>query len=361
LIRKVQEHPHLQIHLKTKLKEVQGFLGNFVTTVSNGQGDQVIEHGAMILATGGKEFSPREYLYGQDPRVMTHLELDQAIIRGDSRIKEAQSAVFIQCVGSREPEHPYCSKVCCTHSLKSALYLKELNPDLECIILYRDIRAYGTRETLYQEARSKGVLFVRYDPDHKPRVEKDDRGNLQVKILDHVLGQEIILDADLVGLASAILPQDNSPLAQLCKVPVNEDGFFMEAHAKLRPVDFSTDGIFVAGLAHYPKPIEESITQALAAASRAGVVLSQNFIEAEGVVSHINEEFCRGCGKCAEICAYKAVELITNEAGLTVARVNEAVCKGCGPCAVVCPTGAAGLRHFNDGQVLKMLEAALAA
>ena len=361
LIRKVQEHPHLQIHLKTKLKEVQGFLGNFVTTVSNGQGDQVIEHGAMILATGGKEFSPREYLYGQDPRVMTHLELDQAIIRGDSRIKEAQSAVFIQCVGSREPEHPYCSKVCCTHSLKSALYLKELNPDLECIILYRDIRAYGTRETLYQEARSKGVLFVRYDPDHKPRVEKDDRGNLQVKILDHVLGQEIILDADLVGLASAILPQDNSPLAQLCKVPVNEDGFFMEAHAKLRPVDFSTDGIFVAGLAHYPKPIEESITQALAAASRAGVVLSQNFIEAEGVVSHINEEFCRGCGKCAEICTYKAVELITNETGLTVARVNEAVCKGCGPCAVVCPTGAAGLRHFNDGQVLKMLEAALAA
>jgi heterodisulfide reductase subunit A2 len=361
LIRKVQNHPRLQVYLNTLLKDVRGFLGNFSSTLSNPDGDTSIEHGAMVLATGGKEYTPQEYLYGQDPRIMTHLELDQALAVQEDGIKKADSAVFIQCVGSREPEHPYCSKVCCTHSIKTALHLKEMNPDMDCTILYRDIRAYGTREILYQQARDKGILFIRYDLDHKPRVEKDPQGNLNVRVIDHILGQEVILDADIIGLASAILPQDNSPIAQLCKVAVNEDGFFMEAHAKLRPVDFANDGIFVAGLAHYPKPVEESITQALAAASRAGVVLSQDFIEAEGVVSHVDEDLCRGCGKCTEICAYKAVELVVNEEGRTVARVHEAICKGCGPCAVVCPTGAASLRHFSDQQVLKVLESALAA
>jgi heterodisulfide reductase subunit A len=292
---------------------------------------------------------------------MTQLEMDQALGKEDPRVMNASGVVFIQCVGSREPERPYCSRLCCTHTLKTAIDLKEKNPDRDCVVLYRDIRSYGTRETLYQKARDLGVLFIRFDREEKPRVEKTPAGGLQVLVRDHILDREVALEADLVCLAAAVLPQENQEMAQLCKVAVNEDGFFMEAHAKLRPVDFAVDGIFVAGLAHYPKPVEESISQALAAASRAGVVLSRDYIEAEGVVSHVDEALCRGCGKCVEICAYQAAELITTPEGKQVAHVNEAVCKGCGPCAVVCPTGAASLKHFNDRQVLKVLEAALAA
>jgi heterodisulfide reductase subunit A len=361
LCRELQEHPLVQVYTKTRIKEMGGFVGNFLTTLSNGDGEIRIEHGALILATGGKEYQPREYLYGQDERILTHLDLDKALQTQDSRIKEAGNFIFIQCVGSRIPERPYCSKVCCTHSVKTALHLKEMNPEADCTILYRDIRTYGLREELYQEARAKGVLFIRYDLEQPPRVEKNGQGNLQVVVQDHVLKKEIALPADLVCLASAILPEDIRDLAQMAKVPVNEEGFFMEAHAKLRPVDFATDGVFVAGLAHYPKPVEESITQAMAAASRAGVILSKDYIEAEGVVSHVDEDICRGCGKCTEICTFKAVELVVNDQGKTVARVNEAVCKGCGPCTVICPTGAAQLKHFNDYQVLKVLEAALAA
>ena len=361
LVEKVQNHPRLTVHLNTTLKQLNGFVGNFVSTLGNGQGETVLEHGALILATGGREYQPSEYRYGEDDRIMTQLEMDQALAKEDPRVMNASGVVFIQCVGSREPERPYCSRLCCTHTLKTAIDLKEKNPDRDCVVLYRDIRSYGTRETLYQKARDLGVLFIRFDREEKPRVEKTPAGGLQVLVRDHILDREVALEADLVCLAAAVLPQENQEMAQLCKVAVNEDGFFMEAHAKLRPVDFAVDGIFVAGLAHYPKPVEESISQALAAASRAGVVLSQNYIEAEGVVSHVDEALCRGCGKCVEICAYQAAELITTPEGKQVAHVNEAVCKGCGPCAVVCPTGAASLKHFNDRQVLKVLEAALAA
>jgi heterodisulfide reductase subunit A2 len=361
LVDKVQNHLLLTVHLNTTLKQLNGFVGNFVSTLGNGQGEMVLEHGALVLATGGREYQPSEYRYGEDDRIMTQLEMDQALLKEDPRVLNASGVVFIQCVGSREPERPYCSRVCCTHTLKSAIDLKEKNPDRDCVVLYRDIRSYGTRETLYQKARDLGVLFIRFNREDKPRVEKTPAGGLQVLVRDHILDREVALDADLVCLAAAVLPQENQEMAQLCKVAVNEDGFFMEAHAKLRPVDFAVDGIFVAGLAHYPKPVEESISQALAAASRAGVVLSQDYIEAEGVVSHVDEALCRGCGKCVEICAYQAAELITTPEGKQVAHVNEAVCKGCGPCTVVCPTGAASLRHFNDRQVLKMLEAALAA
>jgi heterodisulfide reductase subunit A len=225
-------------------------------------------------------------------------------------------------------------------------------------VLYRDIRTYGQRESLYREARARGVIFIRYDLEHKPRVEKGGDG-ISVTVQDHILGRDIRIPADLLVLASAIVPGENETLAKMYKLPLNVDGFFMEAHAKLRPVEFATDGIFLAGMAHYPKPIEESIAQAKAAASRASVVLSKGQLTVEGVVSHVNEELCRGCGKCVEACPYGAVELVEEEGDVTVARVQEALCKGCGSCAVACPTGAASIFHFDDQEVLTMVEAAL--
>ena len=242
LAEKVQGHPKVTVHLQTTLKHLNGFVGNLVSTLGNERGDLVLEHGALILATGGREYQPREYGYGEDDRILTHLEMDQALLKEEPRVRNASGVVFIQCVGSREPERPYCSRVCCTHTLKAAIDLKEKNPDRECAILYRDIRSYGTRETLYQKARDLGVLFIRFNREDKPRVEKTPAGGLQVLFRDHILGRDVALDTDLVCLAAAILRQDNQEMAQLCKVPVNEDGFFMEAHAKLRPVDLPWTG-----------------------------------------------------------------------------------------------------------------------
>jgi heterodisulfide reductase subunit A len=358
MVAEVQDHPKIEVFTGAAVKETTGFLGNFTTTISQNGNEQAVSHGAVIIAVGAGEHKPGEYLYGEDDRVLTHLELDAALRDRDKKVIEANTAVFIQCVGSREPERPYCSKVCCTHSINSALALKELKPDMDVYVLYRDIRTYGQRESLYREARERGVVFIRYDLDHKPRVEKDGDG-ISVTVQDHVLGRDIAISADVLVLASAIVAGDNEPLAQMYKLPLNQDGFFMEAHAKLRPVEFATDGIFVAGMAHYPKPIEESIAQAKAAASRASVVLSKGQLTVEGVVSHVDEALCRGCGKCVEACPYGAVELVDLEGNVTVARVQEALCKGCGSCAVACPTGAASIFHFDDQEVLTMVEAAL--
>ena len=307
---------------------------------------------------GSEEFKPNEYLYGDDDRVLSHLDFDAALMAGDDRVKKANSAVLIQCVGSREPERPYCSKVCCTHSIKSALELKEINPDMDVFVLYRDIRTYGQREALYRKAREKGVIFIRYDLENKPRVQKEG-DQLVVTIKDHILDREIQMTPDLLVLASAIVPRDNESLAQMYKLSVNEDGFFMEAHAKLRPVEFASEGIFLAGMAHYPKPIEESIAQAKAAASRASVVLSKETLSVEGVVSHVNERYCIGCGMCEDACPYGAIGLVDLEEGGQVSRVQAALCKGCGACAVACPTGAADIFHYDDEEVLTMVDAAL--
>ena len=312
MISRVTAHPAIEIFTGTTLKDATGFVGNFETTLSRNGEDLALKHGAVVVAVGAEEHRPTEYLYGQDPRVLTHLELDEAIRNKDHRITQARSVVFIQCVGSREPERPYCSKVCCTHTVKSAIKLKEMNPGVDVYVLYRDIRTYGQREELYREARKRGVIFIRYDREEKPRVEKQGSA-LTLTFKDHVLGRDIRIEADLISLASAIVPRDNSTLAQLFKLSLNEDGFFMEAHAKLRPVEFATDGIFVAGMAHYPKPIEESIAQAKAAASRASVVLAKDQITVEGVVSHVNEFLCRGCGKCVEVCPYSAISLEERE------------------------------------------------
>ncbi|CCK79323.1 HdlA2: heterodisulfide reductase-like protein, iron-sulfur subunit [Desulfobacula toluolica Tol2] len=357
LISEVQEHPMIDVFTGTSVSATSGFIGNFSTTIATGEQEQVIEHGAIIVATGAKERKPTEYLYGEDDRVLTHLELDRKIATDDAFVKNMDTAVFIQCVGSREPERPYCSKVCCTHSVKSALAFKELNPDMEVYIIYRDIRTYGQREELYKEARDKGVIFIRYSHDKKPVVKTQDNEVL-VRVKDHVLDLDLEISTDLVVLASAIVPEDNSALAQMFKLSLNDDNFFMEAHAKLRPVDFATDGIFLAGMAHYPKPIEESISQAKAAVSRATVVLSKETVTVDGVVSQVNEALCRGCCACEEACAFGAITVNEQENGVKIATVQQALCKGCGGCAAACPTGAASVFHY-DNEVLAMVETAL--
>ncbi|MDD5207040.1 MAG: FAD-dependent oxidoreductase, partial [Desulfobacterales bacterium] len=355
---RVEAHADIEIFKESRVTGTSGFVGNFETVISRNGSDTSIRHGAVIVATGAEEYTPSEYLYGNDSRVLTHQDLDAAIRAGDTRIAGAKSAVFIQCVGSREPARPYCSKVCCTHTITSALELKALNPELDVVVLYRDIRTYGQREALYREARRQGVIFIRYSLDQKPLVETDGEV-ISITVRDPILDRQILLHPDLVILASAIVPRDNTELAQMFKLSLNEDGFFMEAHAKLRPVEFATEGIFVAGMAHYPKPIEESIAQAKASASRASVVLSKKELTVEGVVSHVNEYYCLGCGLCVEACPFGAISLVDAPGGGKVSRVQEALCKGCGSCCVACPTGAASIFHYNDGEVLTMVEAAL--
>ena len=357
-IKAVEDHAMIDIYIGSTVKEAEGFVGNFKTTISQNGTDVSFDHGAVVIAIGAEEHRPTEYLYGEDDRVMTHLEMDNAIRNGDKTVSGAQTAVFIQCVGSREPERPYCSKVCCTHSVKSALKLKEMNPEMAVYILYRDIRTYGQREALYSEARRQGIIFIKYDRQQKPRIDKSD-GGIEVIVRDNILGRDVVIQSDIVVLASAIVPRNNESLAQAYKLPLNEDGFFMEAHAKLRPVEFATEGIFLAGMAHFPKPIEESIAQAKAAASRASVVLSKENLMVEGVVSHVDELLCRGCGTCVEACPYGAIALVEREGNRTVANVQAALCKGCGSCAVACPTGAASIFHYDDQEVLSIVAAAL--
>ncbi|HKJ64115.1 MAG TPA: FAD-dependent oxidoreductase, partial [Desulfopila sp.] len=262
--RRVGEHQSITVHTEAEVKDSKGFIGNFETTLSKGGDEQVVKHGAVIVATGARESRPAEYLYGEDERVLTHLELDRAIAAGDARLSGAASAVFIQCVGSREPERPYCSKVCCTHSIKAAIGFKKRNPEMNVFVLYRDIRTYGRRESLYREARQLGVIFIRYEMEAKPVVRKEG-DSLWITVRDHVLGVDVDIQTDLLILASAIEPRDNEQLTQIYKLSCTADNFFSEAHAKLRPVEFATAGVFLAGMAHYPKPIEESIAQAAAA------------------------------------------------------------------------------------------------
>ncbi len=354
LTERVKSESNIVLHLSTAIKNVDGFVGNFKTTLAGPGGEEVVEHGAAVIAIGAAERRPTEYLYGEDSRVKTHLELDSGLMSGAIDPKKTNSVVFVQCVGSREPERPYCSKVCCTHSVESALHFKEHNPDCQVTVLYRDMRTFGERELLYKEARSKGVLFVRYGVDHKPRVAKAGDG-LTVTVRDHILDRDLLIDADLVVLASAIVSHKDESLAQMFKVPLDEDGWFLEAHQKLRPVDFATDGVFMAGLAHYPKPIEEAVAQAQAAVSRAVTVLSRKEMWLPGTVAFIDQKKCVGCGVCWTVCPYQAIA--ADDKGLAV--VNEALCKGCGTCVASCRSGAPNLRGFTTQDVMAQIEAML--
>jgi heterodisulfide reductase subunit A len=356
LVKQVTNNPKIEVFLNSEVTDVQGFVGNFTSIISTAGRETQVEHGAAIIAMGGHSYKPKEYLYKENPRVMLTLELDQALREKNPLVTKAQSAAFIQCVGSREPERPYCSRICCTHSVESAIQLKEINPEMDVYILYRDMRTYGLRENLYKEAREKGVIFIRFDLDNKPQVEQDAKGRLTVTVRDHILGIPIQIHPDILTLASAIIVKDQEKLAQLFKVPLTNDGFFLEAHMKLRPVDFATDGVFVAGLAHYPKPMDEAIAQAKAAAARAAVVLSQDAIRAGGVVAQIDPAMCSGCQACVGVCPFGAIDYKERE---DVCEVNQALCKGCGTCAATCPSECITLFGFSHKQIYTQVDEAL--
>ena len=330
--------------------------------IANRKSEITIEHGVVIVATGAKEAVPAEYLYGKNQRVVTQFELERRM----DALPRLKTVVMIQCVGSREPDRDYCSRVCCAEAVKNAALIKRKHPNTEVYVLYRDLRTYGLAEKYYTEARELGVIFERYELDSKPKVEPvkpgDPTSRVRIRLADRLLNKEIVIDADLVVLASAIAaPADNQALARMLKVPLNRDGFFLEAHMKLRPVDFATDGVFMAGLAHAPKDIDESITQARAAAARALGVLCKKQVAVEGTVSWVNPDRCTGCGVCVATCAYAALELKEVKQGegrvVTAAQVNEALCKGCGVCAASCRCGAINLKGFTDDQIFEAVSA----
>jgi len=379
---RVTSHPRIKTFLGTQVRKVEGFVGNFRTTVrpsdasdSSDKSDVPLQHGVVVVATGAQYRTPTEYGYGQSPRIVTQKELEQALAgvkesRGQGvkgRALESsnpvildsfRSVVMIQCVGSRDADRPYCSRICCTEAVKNALAIKELSPDADVYVLYRDIRTYGMREEYYRKAREKGVVFIRYSPEAKPDVRVTE-GKPVITVNDPILGRPVELQPDLLVLSTGIVAQSGSEeLAQMLKVPLNADGFFLEAHVKLRPVDFATEGIFTAGLCHFPKFIDEAAAQAEAAAGRAATILSKDTYEAEAVTAHVDEQLCSGCGICVPVCAYGAPGLIEKD-GRTVSHVNEALCKGCGSCAAACPSGAMTHLGFRIDQTRAMLRAAL--
>jgi heterodisulfide reductase subunit A-like polyferredoxin len=357
LIRTVEGHHLIHVVYQAQAQATEGFIGNFQTTLATPAQDLTVEHGVTILATGGYPYLPTEYGYGQHAGIFLSADLDQAIAARDPRVVRARQAVFIQCVGSREPERPYCSRVCCTRSVESALALKALNPEMDVFILYRDLRTHGELEDLYQKAREAGVMFIRYERENKPTVAITPEGGLQLMVPDPILGRMLKFTPDFITLASAIVPNAVQDLAELFKVPLNAEGFFQEAHAKLRPVDFFADGIYVAGLAHYPKPLDEVIAQAKAAAGRAATVLAQEMVEAEPLVAQVNQDLCVGCGFCELACPFGAMHLVKIPGKGYHSENIPAYCKGCGLCAAGCPMQAIDMSHFRKQQILAAIQA----
>jgi len=346
LSKAVMKNEKINVYLRAEVEEISGFVGNFKAKIRKQDGERKeIENGIVVVATGAVEYKPTEYRYGKDPRVITQHELEEQIAQ---RQFKAKNVVMIQCVGARTDERPNCSRICCGQAIKNALKIKEVSPKTEVYVLYKDVRAYGFKEDYYREAATKGVLFVNYDEERKPQVLNED-GKLKVAFWEPVLKQEIEIHPDVVVLSAATIPNpDNKRIAEMLKVPLSKDGFFLEAHMKLRPIDFATDGVFLCGMAHWPKFIDETISQACGAAARAATILSKKTLEAEGTVSHVDENLCIGCGICISICPYKAME--KDEMG--IARVTEVLCKGCGTCAASCPMRAITMRHFTDDQLI---------
>ncbi|MFC1846367.1 FAD-dependent oxidoreductase, partial [Chloroflexota bacterium] len=354
VIQKLETEPKIRAFKGAGIKGFSGYLGNYKTEITTANGNaEIYEHGVVIVATGGVEYKPEEYLYGQSGKVITQSKLEEKIAGGTDDIKDLKSVVMIQCVGSREEGHMYCSRVCCNQAIKNARKLKENNPDTEVYVLYRDVRAYGIHEISYKEARKRGVIFARYDVAQKPEVTEEN-GKLSVKVFDMNLGADVMLEPDLVVLSAAIRPQpDAEELASKLKLPLTEDKFFMEAHMKLRPLDFVNEGMYLCGLAHSPKLVSESIAQARGAVSRATAVLSQAHLLVGGVVSVVNPDNCVACLTCVRSCPFNVPKIN----GDGVAEIEAAACQGCGICTGVCPRKAITLQHYADEQIMAKINA----
>lgn len=353
LKKEIAENPKITVFTESTVVEVNGFVGNFESVVQERGTRHTLQHGGIIVATGGKEYVPESgaFLYGKDPRVLTQRELERRIHEGT--LGSPKKVLMIQCVGSRDEKHPYCSRVCCIQAVKNALRLKEISQETEVTVLYRDMRTYGLYERYYAKAREKGVLFVRFGDKGMPTVEKNAE-LLAIRFFDPLLGKEVTLFADLVVLSTGIVPHDDaSSLSKLLKVPLTQDGFFLEAHVKLRPVDFATEGIYVCGLAHGPKLAEESILQAKAAVARLMTVLSKDTLLSEAQIATVDAKKCVACGDCERVCQYQAIR-VNWEKG--VAEVNRALCKGCGLCSATCRSGAVQVFGFTKEAILAEVE-----
>ncbi len=365
MVDQVTAHEQVNVLMEAEVVEVQGYVGNFQSTIRTRTGLRtIVSHGVTIITTGGGRLMPDEYGYREHKEVVSALEFDKLCEINDIHVRRGNSFVFIQCVGSRESDRNYCSKVCCTHSVQAAMDLKKENPSRQVYILYRDMRTYGQRESLYKKAREMGVVFINYELHGKPKVTRGKNG-LEVEVWDHVLHRPLLIRADMIILAAAIIPSAGAKkLAQLYKVPLDNHGFFQEAHAKLRPVDFATDGLFVAGMAHFPKPVDESIAQALAASARAATLLSRGEITLDGIKAEVDPDNCDGCALCVDVCPYHAITLVEekDEEGQIHKRVaiNKAHCKGCGLCQGTCPKRGVFVAGFSLKQLESQLEAALA-
>ena len=354
LIREMETAEKIEVCSGAEITEVDGFVGNFKTTIEQGPESRTLEHGVTIMATGATEHAPEDPALIESSRVMTGLQLQQGFVKGDSQLNGLGTAVFLQCYGSRVQERPYCSKVCCTQSIKSALELKKRNPHMRIFVVYRDMRPYGLREDLYREARTRGISFVRYNFEKGLRIAPGDQ-EVEIGFTDTVFRKEVTIHSDLLVLASAIVPEKENPLSRFYKVSQNEDGFFAEAHVKLRPVDFATDGVFVCGLAHSPKPIDESIAQAQAAAARAVTLLSAKSLSVSGTVAEVDPFSCSSCGVCVSICPYSAPR-VDEKTGKAI--IESTLCKGCGLCVASCRSGALHLKGFETSQIMGMIDCA---
>ena len=364
LIQEIYQNPLIHVSHEATIKKVEGYLGNFTTTIETEGRVKQIQHGASVLAIGAEEYKPDEYLYGQNENVFTHMELGEEIAKGNETVLNAETLVMIQCVGCRNEDRNYCSRVCCSHAVKNALKLKQENPDMKIYILFRDMRTYGFREDAYREASENDVRFIRYEPEDKPVVEEVKEGKktvLRVTVPDYILGKRLELDADVISLAAAVIPSASTKeIAGLFKVTLSPDGYFKEAHVKLKPVEFATDGVFLCGTAHYPKHVPETINQAYGAAGRVLTLLSRDTVTASGSVAKVTEYDCVSCGACITACTYQAIEFVDTPRGKK-AWVNPILCKGDGLCNAKCPTNAIILKHFTNDALLCQIDAASSA
>ena len=354
LIQRVTSHSQIQVLTRSLIVGFSGFKGNFTTEVLVGPGmyERKIDHGVVVLATGASEYSPKEFLYGQNESVVTQVELAERL--KEKGAGDLNQVVMIQCVGSRNDENPNCSRICCQSAIKNALHIKKLQPEAQIFILYRDIRTYGFLEDYYTEARKQGILFSRYDSENPPTVESSESG-VVVTFKDHVLGRSLQVSADLLALSAGMVAEDTEELASIVKLARTAEGHFMEAHVKLRPVDMATEGIFVCGTAHSPKLLPESISQAFAAASRATTFLSQPQLTLSAVTAQVEEDLCASCLICVRSCPYQVPRI--NEDG--VSEIDVALCHGCGVCAAECPAKAIELSWYEDVQIMSKIDALL--
>ncbi|UCB46370.1 MAG: CoB--CoM heterodisulfide reductase iron-sulfur subunit A family protein [Spirochaetota bacterium] len=350
LIRRIEEHPLIELFLNANIKDIKGYVGNFTTNFTTNDEEKSAEHGTVIVATGAREHETESYGYKTDPYVVTQREFETVLKNKNPLMKYVNSIAMIQCVDSREGERNYCSRVCCGQAIKNILQLKKDYPDKDVYVLYRDMRTYGLREPYYAVAREAGALFLRYEKDRKPVVEKIEQGNFKIKLFNEILGKDIYLPVQLIVLSVGIDSlETNGQVAKMLKVPLNEDGFFNEAHVKLRPVDFSTSGVFVCGMAHGPKHIDESIVQAIATAAHALTIVTRDKISSEAYTASVDESRCSGCGLCVEVCVFGAIEIDEESER---AGVNTLLCKGCGTCVAACFSSAIDLRGFTNKQII---------